>query len=1122
LFITILAFLVSAARAATLPAGFAETSIGGLASPTAMALAPDGRIFVCQQTGALRVIKNGALLATPFLTVSVSSVGERGLLGVAFDPNFAANNFVYIYYTTSTAPIHNRISRFTTNGDVAVAGSETVLLDLNNLSATNHNGGAMHFGPDGKLYVAVGENAVASNSQTLNNLLGKMLRINPDGTIPTDNPFFNQAAGNNRAIWTLGLRNPFTFNFQPGTGRMFINDVGQVTWEEINDGIAGSNYGWPTCEGNCNPPNPNFRNPIFQYANDASTCAITGGAFYNPTTPQFPVEYIGRYFYADFCGSYIRFIDPANPAAATGFATGIPSPVDIQVANDGSLYYLARGSGAVFRVQYTANQPPAIASHPGNQTVSVGQSATFTVSATGTGPFTYQWQRNNTDIPGATNQSYNTGAVTLADNGAQFRCRVSNQFGNVSSNNATLTVQPNQLPTAVITAPLAGTTYAGGEMFNYSGTGTDPEDGALPASAFTWQVDFHHDDHVHPFIPPTSGVTSGSFTIPTEGETDANVFYRLYLTVRDSQNATHQVFRDLQPRTSQITINTNPAGLQITLDGQPRTAPFTITGVAGIIRQIGATTPQTLGGTTYNFSSWSDGGALTHNISTPERNATYTATFAPVVGVEFTTPTLQVNEAGGAAALTVMRNVTSSPLTVDYKTNDNFNFADCSSNNAQAQQRCDYTAAAGTLNFAAGEASKTVSVPLVDDFYVEGNETFSLSLSNPSGGAVLGANATVTVTIADNDTTPALERTFIAQLNAAQEVPSNNSTATGNGAVTLNAAETQITVNMTFSGLSSNQTAAHIHAAAHVGVNAPVLFNLGVGQISNATFNVTPAQVAQLKAGLMYFNVHTQNFTGGEIRGQILANPLESARFFVRQQYLDFLSREPDAGGFDFWTNQIVNVCGADLACINRRRVEVSAAFFVEQEFQETGAFVFRVYKAAFGEQPLYRPNYADFVPDRARVVGGADLNAGKLDFANSFAQRAAFTTRYPASMTAAEFVDAILLTVQQGAGVTFTLAERAAFINDVTNGGRGLMLRNLGDDAAFRAAMFNRGFVLVQYFGYLKRDPDQPGYDFWLNILNQQPANARGMVCAFVTAAEYQQRFSAVSPRSNADCNGL
>jgi glucose/arabinose dehydrogenase len=324
-----------------------------------MAIAPDGRIFVCQQGGALRVIKNGALLPTPFISLTVDPNGERGLLGVAFDPNFAGNNFVYVYYTVPIEPRHNRVSRFTANGDVAVPGSETILLELNPLTtASNHNGGAIHFGPDGKLYIATGENATKSNSQTLSNMLGKILRLNSDGSIPTDNPFFNQATGNNRSIWALGLRNPFTFAFQPGTGRMFINDVGESTWEEINDGIAGSNYGWPTTEGPT--ADPNFRSPLFAYGHGISAttgCAIAGGAFYNPAAVQFPASFVGKYFFADLCSGWIRVFDPAN-GTVSPFAGGIPQPVDLQIGADGSLYYLSNLSGAVGRIRFNAPAVP--------------------------------------------------------------------------------------------------------------------------------------------------------------------------------------------------------------------------------------------------------------------------------------------------------------------------------------------------------------------------------------------------------------------------------------------------------------------------------------------------------------------------------------------------------------------------------------------------------------------------------------------------------------------------------------------------------------------------------------------------------------------------------------------
>ena len=353
-------------QAATLPAGFTESQWGSDMSggPTAMAFAPDGRLFVCLQDGHMRVIdKNGVLLANPFVTLSVDSNGERGLLGVAFDPNFGSNHNVYVYYTVPGSPAHNRISRFTANGDVAVANSEFVLVDLDNLSgATNHNGGAIHFGPDGKLYAGVGENANGANAQSLSNRLGKILRINSDGTIPLDNPasfpgITGSTSGANRAIWAVGLRNPFTFAFQPGTTRLLINDVGQSTWEEINDGIAGSNYGWPAAEGPASPPNPNFRDPIFYYGHGSSSttgCAIVGGAFYNPPVLQFPSSFVGKYFFADLCSGWIRVLDSSNNTASD-FAGGISSPVDLHVGPDGALYYLTHGGG-VFRVQATPSQ----------------------------------------------------------------------------------------------------------------------------------------------------------------------------------------------------------------------------------------------------------------------------------------------------------------------------------------------------------------------------------------------------------------------------------------------------------------------------------------------------------------------------------------------------------------------------------------------------------------------------------------------------------------------------------------------------------------------------------------------------------------------------------------------
>jgi glucose/arabinose dehydrogenase len=429
------------ATAATLPPGFSETRIvSGLVNATAMAFTPDGRLLVCEQEGRLRVVKGGRLLARPFLSVPVDASGERGLLGVAVDPDFADNGFVYVYYTATTPTTHNRVSRFTAKGDVGAG--ETVILELNDLTgATNHNGGALHFGPDGMLYVAVGDNANGGNSQSLSTLLGKILRLTPDGTIPPDNPFVDITTGANRAIWALGLRNPFTFAFQPGSGRMLINDVGEVSWEEVNEGLPGANYGWPRFEGPAS--DPSFQAPLHAYAHGftATTgCAITGGTFYDPPTAQFPPEYVGSYFFADFCTGWIRRLNPpARGRSVSAFASGISLPVDLRVGADGALYYLARGAGSVFRVQFADNAIPEIVEEPVARTVAPGQPAMFRVAVSGTHPIEFQWRRDGVEIAGATSTTLTLPSVAPDDAGSSFEVTVTNPLGSAVSSGATLT-----------------------------------------------------------------------------------------------------------------------------------------------------------------------------------------------------------------------------------------------------------------------------------------------------------------------------------------------------------------------------------------------------------------------------------------------------------------------------------------------------------------------------------------------------------------------------------------------------------------------------------------------------------------------------------------------------------
>jgi glucose/arabinose dehydrogenase len=610
---------------------FTETNVvSGLSSPTAMAFSPDGRLFVAEQGGSLRVVEDGVLLPTPFLTVPVSSLGERGLLGIAFDPDFetATNKYLYVYYTATSPAIHNRVSRFTANGNVAVPGSEVAILELNNLSsATNHNGGAMHFGPDGKLYIAVGDNANGAHSQSFSNLLGKMLRINKDGSIPGDNPFLSQTAGVNRAIWAIGLRNPFTFAFDTATGTMFINDVGQNTWEEVNVGQAGANYGWPATEGPTS--DSSYTSPFYAYqhaSGDVRGCAITGGTFYSGAPAQFPNEYLQTYFFADYCSGWINQLDESGAIVTPTFATGVASaPVDLKIGPDGALYYLSRGSGGVVqRIAHTGPQAPSIATHPQNQTVSVGQTAIFSVAASGSTPLTYQWQRNGVNIGGATSATYTTPTATPSDDGALFRVVVSNSQGSVNSNAARLTVTGNLAPTPQISTPTADFRYQGGTVLNFSGSATDPEDGTLPGTALTWRIDFHHDTHTHPALPPTTG-SSGSHTIPSSGETSTNVWLRVYLTATDSGGQAVTIFRDIHPRTVQLTLQSDRKQLALTLDGAAVSVGHKFLSVVGVVRTIGAPSPQVRGGVTYAFQSWSDGGAQTHNIVSPTSGTTYKA-----------------------------------------------------------------------------------------------------------------------------------------------------------------------------------------------------------------------------------------------------------------------------------------------------------------------------------------------------------------------------------------------------------------------------------------------------------------------------------------------------------------
>lgn len=562
------------ALAVSVPTGFVDRQVAtGLTSPTSMAVMPDGRVLVVQQNGIVRIIKADALLTPNFYAVAnVDSSNERGCLGVVPDPGFASNHFVYFYCTTMVGSAsRNRVLRVTEANDSVVAGSERVIFDLPDVPAATkwHMGGAMRFGVDGKLYVAVGNHedspqpVATSNSQNLASAFGKMLRINADGTVPTDNPFFN-TAGAYKPVYMLGFRNPFVFDVQPATGLTLVGDVGQGSWEEINKGQAGGNYGWPAVEGSSS--DTRYLNPLYAYSHSVG-CSITGTQFYNPQTAQFPTAYVGKFFFADFCNGSLKYFDPAIPGTINNFASGIGNPTNIGLSASGALYYLARnqgtgtpapGAGTVSKISYTGSQAPNITQNPQSVTVYVGSAATFSVAADGATSF--QWQRNGANIGGATAGSYTLATTTVSDTGSTFRAVATNAFGSVTSGAATLTVTTNRAPSARIDTPSAGSGFATGDVIRFSGTGTDPEDGTLAGSAFTWKVDFQHDGHAHSFIAPVSGSTGGQLTVPDFEADAANMWLRITLSVRDSSGATAIATRDIFPRTpvSQLTLLGTP------------------------------------------------------------------------------------------------------------------------------------------------------------------------------------------------------------------------------------------------------------------------------------------------------------------------------------------------------------------------------------------------------------------------------------------------------------------------------------------------------------------------------------------------------------------------------------
>jgi len=305
------------------------------------------------------------------------------------------------------------------------------------------------------------------------------------------------------------------------------------------------------------------------------------------------------------------------------------------------------------------------------------------------------------------------------------------------------------------------------------------------------------------------------------------------------------------------------------------------------------------------------------------------------------------------------------------------------------------------------------------------------------------------------------------------------------------------------------------------------------------TLQIVTPDGPTLPADLYYGNVKVKPLRLRPGTNQVIT--IDDSDFFVNQHYVDFLNRFPDPGGFAFWNGKIM-ACGTNQQCINDTRIDVSNSFFFELEFQQTGAYVYRLYREAFGNtQPFANPDgsnqteankiplYANFKADRQLVVGGANLAQQQADLANAFVLRNEFINKYPASLSLDQFVDAILATVKNDLGADLT-AQRQALIN---LGSRGAVVYKLADDnlgtnpinnRPFIDAEYNRAFVYTQYGGYLRRDSDVGGFLFWLGQVNSGPlrdtTKQHAMVCSFITSDEYQFRFGNTATHHNSECH--
>jgi chitodextrinase len=628
-----------------------EVLITGMNLPTALHFLPDGDMLILELGGKIWLVPAGTsqVAATPFL--ELTNIGglnnQQGLMGMTLDPDFENNHYYYVFYTRGS-PNRDRVSRFTVTDDHSgtVPDSEFVVYQDPRDAEAEHHGGALNFGGDGKLYITTGEQFGSSDAQSLTNPRGKLLRVNADGSVPTDNPFYDGAGPNRDDIWALGLRNPFRAFYDSPSGRLYIADVGgndySTAQEEVHLGVAGANYGWPNCEGSSCGSDPTYTSPIYSYPHLGRDASITGGFIYRGS--QFPPEYYGNYFFADYSQNWIRRLTfdasgnvsgdfPFEPP--DGSADGpYGDIVYLTEGPDGALYYVdlgfsdttgETGVSKIRRIRFIPDDLPPTAAAAGVPTEGTTAPLTVNFSSAGSAdpegqPLSYLWTFGD----GATS-NLATATHVYSQLGA-YTARLTVSDGTSATTSAPVQITVGNRPVPAITSPPDNSLFRGGDAVAITGDATDVEDGALPASAFAWTVDFLHSGHVHPGVP-TTGTKSFVFPIASTGhDFSGDTRYRVTLTVTDSNGIKSSRSVTIYPEKVNLSFDSLPSGLAIEIDGLPHTTPYVHDTLINFTHTIAAPN-QFVGATLNTFASWSDGGAQQHMIVVPAVDRSYTATF---------------------------------------------------------------------------------------------------------------------------------------------------------------------------------------------------------------------------------------------------------------------------------------------------------------------------------------------------------------------------------------------------------------------------------------------------------------------------------------------------------------